>query len=140
MNLMRVYHAKLVNGDDILGYHTGEIEEMGYRFYDPMIIEERVNPNTGNAVMVLNQYSPFGMREEILLPASHVMFVTPVANEYENYYKISKTYNKKYVYPAQLKELNKVTEAMEDVLFNKDSKSSNLVKIKASKSANSSLH
>ena len=137
---LRVYHAKLANGDDILGYYDGQIEESGHRFYDPMIVEERVNPNTGNAVMVLNQYSPFGEREEILLPASQVLFVTMVSSEYENYYRISKTYNKKYIYPAQMKELNKVTEAMEDVLFNKDAKSQ-LVKIKTStKNSNTSFH
>lgn len=136
---LRVYHAKLINGDDILGYYDGQIEESGHRFYDPMIVEERINPNTGNAVMVLNQFSPFGEREEILLPASHVVFVTMVSEEYENYYRISKTYNKKYVYPAQMKELSKVTDAMEDVLFNKDAKSK-LVNIKSTKNSNTSFH
>jgi hypothetical protein len=137
---LRVYHAKLINGDDVLGYYDGELSESGHRFYDPMIVEERVNPNTGNAVMVLNQYSPFGIREEILLPTSHVLFVTPVSEDYENYYRISKTYNKKYIYPAQMKELKKVVEAMEDVLFNKDAKSEKLVRVKTAKSSNTSFH
>jgi hypothetical protein len=137
---LRVYHAKLVNGEDILGYYDGELSESGHRFYDPMVVEERINPNSGSTVMVLNQYAPFGIREEILLPASHVVFVTPVSEEYENYYRISKTYNKKYIYPAQLKELRKVVEAMEDVLFNKDSKSDRLVRIKTSKNSNTSFH
>jgi hypothetical protein len=136
---LRVYHAKLVNGEDILGYYDGEMGDSGHRFYDPMVIEERTNPNTGNAVMVLNQYAPYGVREEILLPALHVLFVTPVSEEYENYYRISKTYNKKYIYPAQLKEMKKVTEAMEEVLFNKESKTK-LVRIRAPKSSNSSFH
>jgi hypothetical protein len=137
---LRVYHAKLMNGDDILGYYDGQLEQGCHRFYDPMLVEERLNPNTGNAVMVLNQFSPFGIREEILLPTSHVLFVTPVSDEYENYYKISKTYNKKYIYPAQMKELTKVTEAMEDVLFNKEAKTSKLVKLKTSKGSNTSFH
>lgn len=120
---MNVYHAKLSTGEDLLGYYDGQ-HPTGHVFKEPMVIEERVNPNTGNAVMVLNQYSPYGMKEEILLPLAHVLFVTPVSDEYANYYKISKAYNKKYVYPAQMVELNKVIDAMENVLFTKDNKAS----------------
>lgn len=109
-----VVHVKLINGDEIVTHCIYEDDDI-YIFGDPMAIEERINSSTGASVTVLVKY--VNSKHEIEISKNHVIVVAPVDPIYERYYNVSKTYNEKYVQPNSLNEIEKVTSAMEDILF-----------------------
>lgn len=111
-----VVQVKLINGDELVTHFIYEDND-SYIFGEPMLIEERVNSTTGATVTVLVKYVQLKSDAEIEISKNHVIVVAPVDPIYERYYLISKTYNEKYVQPNSLSEIEKVTSAMEDILF-----------------------
>lgn len=109
-------HVKLVNGDELICALIYEDDEF-YIFGEPMNMEERVNSSSGSTVTVLVKYVHVNDAKEVVINKSHVITLLPVHSIIEKYYTVSKIYNEKYVEPNILKEIEKVSAAMEDVLF-----------------------
>lgn len=129
-------HAKLVNGDEIITVLIYEDDEC-YIFGEPMALEQRLNTISGSNVTVLVKYVHVNETKELLISKSHVITVLPVHSIIEKYYTISKIYNEKYVEPNMLNEIEKVSAAMEDILYTPTPKA-NEVKIKST--SNNTIH
>lgn len=130
-------HVKLVNGDEFIASLIFDDEEC-YIFGEPMAIEQRVNTMSGSSVTVLVKYIQVNSNKEIIISKHHVLLVIPVDSVIEKYYVVSKIYNDKYVQPNVMNEIEKVSAAMEDVLYSPPSKSSEESKLKST--SNNTIH
>lgn len=120
-------HVKLINGDELITYLIYEDDE-SYIFSEPMAVEQRVNSVSGSSVTVLVKYVQVNDNKEVVINKNHVILVTPSNSIIEKYYFISKMYNEKYVEPNMLSEIEKVSAAMEDILFSPTPKSESKLK------------
>lgn len=137
--MSEVYHFKMITGEDVFGYFVAETSDM-IEIRDPMVVEERENPESGNFVMILTKYAGFSDNPIVKISKSKILFFIELNQEYTNYYTISKVYNKKFIYPAQKTEIDKVVQAMESVLIDRRDSKSQLVKLNSNKSSNTSFH
>ena len=131
-----IVQVRLINGDELVTRCIHEDDEC-YIFGSPMLIEERINSTTGATVTVLVKYVQLNSTQEIEISKNHVIVVAPIDPIYERYYNISRTYNEKYVQPNALSEIEKVTSAMEDLLFSPP-KPNTEIKIKST--SNNTIH
>lgn len=135
---MNICHIKLITGEDLLGNvddHTND----SVLINSPFVVEERTNSSTGSTVMVLAPYAAFGPSQDIWFQDTHILFMTVASDEYRKFYLASKKYNDKYLQPAQMKELNKIVDAMEDAV-DKKAHASNIVKLSSISVSNTSFH
>ena len=132
-----VVHVKLINGDDIVAKLIHE-DTKGYIFESPMVVEERVNNITGTSVLVLVKYVHTGDNSNIELKKDHVLIVSPIQEVFEKYYYVSKLYNKKYIEPNIISEIEKVTAAMEDCLISPENIAASKSKLKST--SNNTIH
>jgi len=134
---MSAAYIKMINGEELIARVVHEDEEC-YIFSEPMIVEQRTTAS-GSTIDVLVNYVNMSDDKDIEIQKSHIIFVANLANEYEKYYSISKTYYSKYVRPNLIEEVTKVTDAMEDVLFNPSPKPKES-KIVSTSANNNTLH
>lgn len=135
---MNICHIKLITGEDLLGGvddHTKDTVLISA----PYVVEERINSSSGSTVMVLAPYAAYGPSKDIWFQDSHILFMTPANDEYKKFYLASKKYNEKYLQPAQMKELNKIVDAMEEAV-DKKAHTSNIVRLSSIGVTNTSFH
>jgi len=135
---MNICHIKLITGEDLLG-DVNDHTKNTVLINGPFVVEERINSSSGGAVMVLAPYAAYGTSQDIWFQDSHILFVTPVNDEYRKFYIASRKYNEKYLQPAQMKELNKIVDAMEDAV-DKKAHASNIVRLSSISVTNTSFH
>jgi len=135
---MSICHIKLITGEDLLGDVSDHTKDT-MLIHDPYVVEERINSSSGSTVMVLAPYAAYGPSHDIWFQDSHILFVTPANDEYRKFYLASKKYNEKYLQPAQMRELNKIVDAMEDAV-DKKAHVSNIVKLNSIGLSNTSFH
>lgn len=129
-----IYHIKLINGQEIMGTINDDEPTV---VYEPMLIEDRQDMDTGRLYTVLTDFIPFSDENHFVVLPSNIMCKVPLNKGSSHYYKVSKLYNRKLLKEEQMKELQKITDAMEDALTSKKSSVSEIVRIS---SANSSFH
>lgn len=128
--------VKMINGDELIATVIYEDENM-YIFHDPMALVEKVTPE-GSVIDVLTNYVNMADTFDVEIKKSHVICVNMLAENFQRYYEVSKVYHAKYIRPGRLKEVDKVTTAMEEILYAPPTK---LKEVKASTKANSNtLH
>lgn len=127
---------KMINGDELIATVIYEDENM-FIFHDPMALIEKVTPE-GNVVDVLTNYVNMAESFDVEIKKSHIICVNTLAENFQRYYEISKVYHAKYIRPGRLKEVDKVTDAMEEILFSPTKKVKE-IKVSATSTANT-LH
>lgn len=128
--------VKMINGDELIATVIYEDENM-YIFHAPMALVEKVTPE-GSVIDVLTNYVNMANTFDVEIKKSHVVCVNMLAENFQRYYEVSKVYHAKYIRPGRLKEVDKVTTAMEEILYAPPTK---LKEVKASTKANSNtLH
>jgi hypothetical protein len=135
---MNICHIKLITGEDLLG-NVDDHAKDSVLINSPFVVEERTNSSTGSTVMVLAPYAAFGPSQDIWFQDTHILFMTTASDEYRKFYLASKKYNDKYLQPAQMRELNKIVDAMEDAV-DKKAHASNIVKLSSISVSNTSFH
>lgn len=135
---MNICHIKLITGEDLLGSVDDHTKDT-ILINSPFVVEERTSSSTGSTVMVLAPYAAFGPSQDIWFQDNHVVFMTVASDEYRRFYLASKNYNEKYLQPAQMKELNKIVDAMEDAI-DKKSHASNIIRLSSINVTNTSFH
>lgn len=135
---MNICHIKLITGEDLLGSVDDHTKD-SVLINSPFVVEERVNSSTGSTVMVLAPYAAYGPSKDIWFHDTHILFMTVASDEYCRFYLASKKYNDKYLQPAQMKELNKIVDAMEDAV-DKKAHASNIVRLSSIGVTNTSFH
>ena len=135
---MNICHIKLITGEDLLGSVDDHTKD-SVLISSPFVVEERTNSSTGSTVMVLAPYAAFGPSQDIWFQDTHILFMTTASDEYRKFYLASKKYNDKYLQPAQMRELNKIVDAMEDAV-DKKAHASNIVKLSSISVSNTSFH
>lgn len=135
---MNICHIKLITGEDLLGSVDDNTKDT-VLITSPYAVEERINSSSGTTVMVLAPYAAYGPSQDIWFQDKHILFMTPANEEYCKFYLASKKYNEKYLQPAQMKELNKIVDAME-VAVDKKAHVSNIVKLNSIGISNTSFH
>jgi hypothetical protein len=135
---MNICHIKLITGEDLLGSVDDNTKD-SVLINAPYVVEERINSSSGSTVMVLAPYAAYGPSQDIWFQDTHILFMTIASDEYKKFYLASKKYNEKYLQPAQMKELNKIVEAMEDVV-DKKAHTSNIIKLSSIGVTNTSFH
>lgn len=127
---------KMINGDELIATVIYEDDNM-YIFHEPMALVEKLTPE-GSVVDVLTNYVSMAESFDVTIQKSHVICVNTLAENFQRYYEISKQYNAKYIRPPRLKEVDKITNAMEEILFSQPKK---IIETKVpSSSANNTLH
>lgn len=127
---------KMINGDELIATVIYEDENM-YIFHEPMALVEKVTPE-GSVIDVLTNYVNMADTFDVEIKKSHVVCVNMLAETFQRYYEVSKVYHSKYIRPGRLKEVDKVTSAMEEILYTPPTK---LKEVKATSQANSNtLH
>jgi hypothetical protein len=135
---MNICHIKLITGEDLLG-SVDDHTKNTVLINSPFVVEERTSSSTGSTVMVLAPYAAYGPSQDIWFQDTHIMFMTVANEEYRKFYLVSKKYNEKYLQPAQMKELNKIVDAMEDAI-DKKSHASNIIRLSSINVTNTSFH
>jgi len=128
--------VKMINGDELIATVIYEDENM-YIFHDPMALVEKVTPE-GSVIDVLTNYVNMADTFDVEIKKSHVICVNMLAENFQRYYEVSKVYHAKYIRPGRLKEVDKVTNAMEEILYAPPTK---IKEVKTTSKANSNtLH
>ena len=135
---MNICHIKLITGEDLLG-NVDDHTKDSVLINSPFVVEERTNSSTGSTVMVLAPYAAYGTSQDIWFQDTHILFMTVASDEYHKFYLASKKYNDKYLQPAQMKELNKIVDAMESAV-DKRAHASNIVRLSSVGVSNTSFH
>jgi hypothetical protein len=135
---MNICHIKLITGEDLLGSVDDHTKD-SVLISSPFVVEERTNSSTGSTVMVLAPYAAYGTSQDIWFQDTHILFMTAANDEYRKFYLASKKYNDKYLQPAQMKELNKIVDAMESAV-DKRAHTSNIVRLSSVGVSNTSFH
>jgi len=102
-----------------------------------MALVEKVTPE-GSVIDVLTNYVNMADTFDVEIKKSHVICVNMLAENFQRYYEVSKVYHAKYIRPGRLKEVDKVTNAMEEILYAPPTK---IKEVKTTSKANSNtLH
>lgn len=116
INNKTVYHIRLINGDELLSIVSKKTKNE-YVLINPLVVDESVNPNTGQSNLLLAKYS-LSTKEEMNIQNSHIVTFTEVHPEISSYYYKSLEYNKKHIEPKKLEEISRVNIVLDTVLGN----------------------
>lgn len=105
---------RLINGDELIVEYMGE-EDEDYLIHNPMIVDTRINGETGAESVVLSKYSIFSA-DDVKISKKHVLTITPVDAVFQRYYSTSVVYNKKYIDGPILTEMGKINDSMDKAL------------------------
>lgn len=114
-----IRHIRLLNGDELLAKFIGETE-IELNLEDPMTITDSTDEANGLGTLALTKYVPYNDSKALVLKKYHVLTNTSVTPEFERYYNTSIAYNDKYVNPGVLREVGRVSRAMENILAAED--------------------
>lgn len=128
---------KMINGDELIAEIIYEDDSM-YIFHEPMALVEKITPD-GSVIDVLTNYVNMAKEFDVEIKKSHIICVNLLAENFQRYYEISKVYHKKHIRPGRLKEVDKVTDAMEEILFSPAKKITE-PKMSVTSTANNTLH
>ena len=82
---------RLLNGDDIVGYVTNNLND-SYYISGPMIVAVEYKGN--NPGLIMRQWLPVQLVEtnEVLLYGKDILFMTEVTSDFYDYYAVSYTH------------------------------------------------
>lgn len=103
----KVFHLRLLNGDEIL-CHVYRKTKDAILVRDALVVDEVKDNETGRSSIFLSKYT-LTVENSLTLRADHVVTMTPVAAEIEDYYQNSVEYSRNYIEPNKLAEIQKVS-------------------------------
>lgn len=133
---MKIVHLKLVNGDDLLAGFISETSNT-YIINHPLVVDERETVSGAHSI-VLSKYVQLTGNDDIEIKKEHVIFCTTVEHEFEKFYTVSRSYNAKYIDKQIATQVEKVSNAMEDVLMGNGVDLAKSIKLTAN--TNTSIH
>ena len=107
----KIGHFRLSNGDEIISSYTKT--KTGYKLYEPAVVDEAMF--NGQSSIVLARYL-LSEDNTALLSANHVMTFSNVNVVVRNYYLNSVAYNRIYIYENMLKEIERVSTTMKQLV------------------------
>lgn len=91
-----IRHFRLINGDELIAEYLGEDNgRENHLLYCPMIARE----NSDGSV-VLTRFMPFSDDQAISIQKSHVISISTIRTEFEEYYHNSIKYTTKFLEPS----------------------------------------
>jgi hypothetical protein len=105
-----VFHLRLLNGDEILCQVIRK-DKAFITVQDALVVDEVKDNETGRSSIFLSKYTLTG-DDKVKLRVDHVVTMTNVAPEIEDYYKNSVEYSKNYIEPTKLTEIAKVSSML----------------------------
>jgi hypothetical protein len=109
----KVFHLRLVNGDEILCRVYRQTKNV-ILVKDPLVVDEVKDNETGRSSIFLSKYT-LSVENNLSLKPEHVVTITPVAAEIEDYYKNSVEYSKNYIEPNKIAEIQKVSAMLSSI-------------------------
>ena len=109
-------HMRLVNGDEIIA-ELHEITDNEIRVMKPMVVSEKEDPRSKTGTIILSKYVLFNDEEYVGFQRIHVVTLTDVMEEIKSYYKNSVDYSTKVIEPIVKREIMKVNNMMEQILY-----------------------
>lgn len=105
--LKNVVHIKLITGEEL--FATFIESSNGYHFIsDPLIVEEKTNPNNGSTFITLGKYLPFTESNICQLLDHHVISLHKVQPVLAEYYDCYLEYNNKVIVPYMMENVKNV--------------------------------
>lgn len=108
-----IVHLRLVNGDEILCQILRK-DKTFITVKDALVVDEVKENETGRSSIFLSKYTLTG-DDTVKLKLDHVVTMTNVASEIEDYYKNSVEYSKNIIEPTKLSEIAKVSSMLSTI-------------------------
>ena len=127
MKTTNVYHIRMINGDELISKVTKKTKTRIF-LDEPLAVEEFKNNETGVSNIVLSKFL-LSKENKTDISAAHVLTISPVIKQVEDYYTVSVDYNNKLVEENKLIEIEKITKFMIG-LISKNTSEQTLIKRK----------
>jgi len=115
----QVLYIKLVTGDEIVGDCLGEDPNGTVVILKtPMLLSEVINPLSQTISITLSKYMIFGDYEFIPIKNTHIISMTKVVPELEDFYKSSVVFNQEVATKEIANELSRANMATKRALKN----------------------
>jgi len=107
-----VMYLRLTTGDELVGCRLGEDEESTMVVIkSPMLLSEVLNPMTQSVSITLSKFMIFGSYEVLPIKNEHIISMTRVIPELEEFYHSSVTFNREVASKEVASELARANRA-----------------------------
>jgi len=107
----KVVHIRLVTGEELVGHCVGKDQANSvYIIKTPMLISDILNPMTQTHGMIMSRYLMYSHDEFVPIRQDHVVCMSVVVPQMEEFYNNSVYYNKEVITKSVVEELERINK------------------------------